>query len=268
MVQQTAAPYVWDFFLSHAGPDRDAALNLKGELTPPASSLAPPARVFLDVEDESMDLGSNFPAVLPQVLQSTLVSVILVSHNTAGAEYQRQEIAEAVELVREDPNTHRVVPVYLGYSEIPAHPPFGLKTRKGFCVPDRGDLSKAARRLEGLLARLRRSADQAHTVHGRTLAGVEKIEQGSPAEVVAGIDDIATINRWYLKLLSFLAVFAAVSLVACLLLHGYFERREDFVLAVEALLVFLLMVLGLLFLFYSQNFQLAKQILSSRINPG
>src|SRR5215213_5066265 len=97
--------YQWDFFLAHAGDDLDVARNLKQKLDPPA-------RAFLD--DANVRLGDDWDETLSEAQRSALISVIIVSPNTTKAHYEREEIATAIQMARQDPDTHRVIPVFVG----------------------------------------------------------------------------------------------------------------------------------------------------------
>ncbi len=123
--------YSWDIFLAHAGPDATAAKNLY-------LNLNPDARVFLDAV--CLQLGDDFDLVLTEAQQSSLISVVLVSPNTGRAYYEREEIAAAIQMAREDPHTHRVVPVYLNKKQIPSREiPYGLRLKHSLDLPDSGD---------------------------------------------------------------------------------------------------------------------------------
>jgi hypothetical protein len=136
--QQSKPIYDWDFFLAHAGDDLPVAQNLYLKLDPPA-------KVFLDAV--SMLPGDDWDATLPEAQRSSLISVILVSSSTNQAYYQREEIVAAIDMARQDPRTHRVIPVYLN-KQIPRdNLPYGLKLKHSLYVPESGDLTETGTQL-------------------------------------------------------------------------------------------------------------------------
>src|ERR1700704_6441470 len=98
--------YNWHFFIAHAGADKRTAERLY-------SYLSRNSRVFLDCR--SLRLGDNWDIELPKAQQKSLVTVVLISSKTEAAYYQREEIAAAIALARENAEKHRVVPVFLDW---------------------------------------------------------------------------------------------------------------------------------------------------------
>src|SRR5947209_1209845 len=94
----------WDFFLAHAGSDKVIPEKLY-EL------LAAHSHVFLDTR--CLKPGDNWDAELGKAQGSAAVSLIFVSPGTKAAYYQREEIASALDLARNDAERHRVVPIFL-----------------------------------------------------------------------------------------------------------------------------------------------------------
>ena len=130
--------YDWDFFLAHAGPDLKIAKDLK-------RGLEPPAKAFLD--DDNLTPGDSFDVALAAAQQSSLISVVIVSLHTEDAYYQREEIAAAIQMAREDPHTHRVVPVFLNDPNLSARQiPYGLRLRHGLKVQNRRFVETSQRR--------------------------------------------------------------------------------------------------------------------------
>jgi hypothetical protein len=95
----------WDFFLSHAGPDRRQAAML-------ARRLDPHARVFLAAS--SLKPGDNWAIEIAQALEDSAICVVLVSRNLGKAFFQQSEMQRALTLARSEPEKHKVVPVFLG----------------------------------------------------------------------------------------------------------------------------------------------------------
>lgn len=129
----------WDFFLAHAAADLDTADELYGKL-------APHVRVFLD--KRCLKYGDDWDHELAKAQQASRVTVVLISSHTDRAYYEREEIAAAVAMARQDPATHRVVPVYLDYVK---QVPYGLRTKHAITINDQVDLQDAARELFNLL---------------------------------------------------------------------------------------------------------------------
>ena len=136
----------WDLFLAHAGPDGPLAEHL-------FNLLSPPLRVFLD--SKGIKLGDNWDGTLGAAQQNSLCTVVLVSHLTEEAYYQREEIANAIAMARKDPESHRVVPIYLTAEGEQAAIPYGLRLKHGLTLSDTVTLSDAATRLIELVQGLR-----------------------------------------------------------------------------------------------------------------
>lgn len=137
----------YDFFIAHAGPDTPAAENLHGLLTPSA-------RVFLD--SKTLLPGDDWDRELALAQQESLITVVLISSRSGEAYYQREEIAAAISMAREDKESHRVVPVYL--EEISANEvPYGLRIKHGLSVVRNGGFAGVSNQLDNLLKRLRPS---------------------------------------------------------------------------------------------------------------
>lgn len=136
----------WDLFLAHAGPDGPLAQQLFDLLD---SRL----RVFLD--SARLKLGDNWDSSLAAAQRDSLVTVVLVSSQTEQAYYQREEIAAAIAIARKDPETHRVVPIYIDAGGNDATIPYGLRLKHGLTLSDTLRLSDAADRLVDLVRSLR-----------------------------------------------------------------------------------------------------------------
>lgn len=139
--------HVWDIFLAHAGPDKEAAEILFSQLTPHC-------RVFLD--SQCLNLGDDFDFELSKAQRTSRITVVLVSNSTEQAYYQREEIAAAINMARIDGSRHRVVPIYLhGFPPKGGGIHYGLQLKHGLSVPDiSGGLTEVAQRLVELLVRV------------------------------------------------------------------------------------------------------------------
>ena len=138
-------PKKWDIFIAHAGADLAPAQTLW-------KLLDPQARVFLD--DTRLRLGDNWGLELAAAQRDSLVTVVLVSRHTDDAFYAREEIAAAIQMARRDPQSHRVVPVYLD-AESAERPPYGLTVKHGVRLEPGDDLAAIAPRILDLVRDLK-----------------------------------------------------------------------------------------------------------------
>ena len=248
--------YRWDFFLAHAGPDLPAATDLYHQL-------APAATVFLD--DICLVPGDTWVEVLPSEQKSSLISVIIVSPNTEKAYYQREEIAAAIQMARDDPRTHRVVPVYFNANEITSDEiPYGLRLKHSLYVPDSGDLSRTR---EGLLTTLevmkKYEEKKGRVVAAQRIAVDNIVSRRSGAEVVAGFGELTKFFRPLLYMLTFLLIVTMVLLIVSALTPSDLRLLLVTIFAsVSALLI------GFIFWLTARSFSYALQIVPGRINGG
>jgi hypothetical protein len=134
-------PRQWDIFLSYARGDSGAtsARELHGHLL----RLKPDAAVFFDAV--SIPLGDEWDSELKAALESSRLVAALVSAATEDAYYQREEVAIAIRLARNNP-AMQVVPVYLD-EQSRESPPFGLTLPQSISVREAGGLEAVAREL-------------------------------------------------------------------------------------------------------------------------
>jgi tetratricopeptide (TPR) repeat protein len=134
----------WDFFLAHASADSPTAQRLR-------LILEPDATVF---EDSMIPAGVEWDTTLARHLQASSIIVVLISPDTPRAYYQREEIAAALSLALENPDLHRVVPLYLRPLDRTTIP-YGLAIRSSIELSGGLDLDTAACRLLESLRDLR-----------------------------------------------------------------------------------------------------------------
>ncbi|GAA3734993.1 hypothetical protein GCM10022225_16870 [Plantactinospora mayteni] len=132
----------WDFFIAYATADRAAAEEL-------FDLLSPPFRVFLD--QRSLLPGDDWDSSLPEAQRGAAITLVLISGGTDRAYYQREEIAQAVELSRRDDGLHRVVPILLDETAGAAQLPYGLRLKQAIPVTTVGGLCEVAERLRNTL---------------------------------------------------------------------------------------------------------------------
>jgi hypothetical protein len=95
----------YDFFIAYATPDRRLAQDLCWFLQDDA------CEVFLDVKD--LRPGALWPPALCEALEASRAIVVLVSAHVDEAFYQQEEIVRAMQLARDKPSSHTVIPVIL-----------------------------------------------------------------------------------------------------------------------------------------------------------
>lgn len=248
--------YRWDFFLSHSGADIDIATRFK-------QALEPPAEVFLDRED--IKLGASWPDELSLALKSSFVYVFLVSRNSEGSFYVGSEIDVAISLLKANPKTRRVVPVYLNQENVPnpedVH--FGLGSIQGFAIPDVGDLSSARERLREVLEYVKPREEKRAELVSEGRGAIAKLNGDSGKEVLAGINEATKFVRPLFYTLLALFALVTVAMVACLLLTS-----TDIALKLTVLgILWCLLLLFILGLIRSQLSKTAR-IAQGQINGG
>ena len=246
----------WDFFLAHAGPDLEDARKLKRQLSPPA-------RVFLDAE--CISPGEVWSQVLSEALQSSLIHLILVSPNTEAAYYQSEEIAVAIQMAREDPHTHRVVPIYLNSPGVPKMVPYGLKTRHGLSVDDEDDLAAVRQHLLETLEEIRRLEEKKGRVVSVQREAVRRIAAGGNADLLAGLNEVTRFVRPLLKALLVMLGLAFAGLVTCLVLP---QLEDERVLAVTVFGCLCALLLAAVLWLTARSLSYAQQIARGQINGG
>jgi hypothetical protein len=111
----------YTFFLAHAGCDTDRAKELR-------NLLQPDVRVFLDAYD--LLPGDEWDIELPRYQRMSLATVALISSSTESAYYLREEINSAIAYQRQEPDKHRLIPVYIdGIPTDPARILYGMRVR-------------------------------------------------------------------------------------------------------------------------------------------
>ena len=143
----TDSAYAWDVFIAHAGPDKATAEQLY-------DLLGQDCRVFLD--SRCLELGDDWDDKLAAAQGESFLTAVLISANTAKAYYQREEIAAAISLAREEEGKHRVVPVCLNQQDPLSNKkiPYGLRLKHGLEVSETLSLAQCAQRLLETLKRL------------------------------------------------------------------------------------------------------------------
>jgi hypothetical protein len=131
--------------------------------------------VFLDTCD--LQPGDEWDVKLARHQREALATVVVLSSAVDPAYYLREEIANAIALQRQDPDTHRLIPVYLdGLPRNPMDIPYGLRVQHALDARKLG--------IAGVAAELKRLAA---SLEGRTPPEV-------PDEAPAPVDRIAVFD--------------------------------------------------------------------------
>lgn len=247
--------YDWDFFLAHAGDDLSIAEKLK-------QNLDPPAKVFLD--NVNLVLGDDWPQKLSEAQKASLISVVIVSPNTKDAYYQRVEIAAAIQMAREDPSSHRVVPIYT--KKIPSREiPYGLELKHSLYL-ESDDFTTAGQRLLKTLQVMKHyEVKRVEVVAEQQKAIAQITGSGDNANLLAGLSKVTKFVGPLLKTLLILFVLMMVLLVFCLLLPYFADMRGLLATVFGGLCTLLLAsILGLCAI----SLKYAQQIAQGRLNGG
>jgi hypothetical protein len=164
----------YTFFLAHAGRDAAPARALR-------DLLHPAVPVFLDACD--LTPGNGWATDLPRRQRQSRATVALLSASTETAYYFQEEIASAIAYQRNDPGTHRLIPVYLdGMPQDPVRIPYGLRQLHALDAKQLGGM-------EGVAAELRKIAD---TLGGAGLPSLPP-ETPEPSDRIAIYDALCSL---------------------------------------------------------------------------
>ena len=119
----------YDFFIAYATPDRQQARQLSWKLQDGS------CQVFLDTQ--GVTLGVPWPTQLSNAIEASRVILVLVSSHTAEAFYEQEEIARALQLARQHPRSHAVIPILLdGLQHGVVSLPYGTGSSRPGMQPD------------------------------------------------------------------------------------------------------------------------------------
>ena len=135
----------FDFFIAYAGPDQSQAKKLAWDLQDQH------CQVFLDAL--GLAPGTPWPGALQEALEASRATLVLISSHSDAAFYQREEIARAIQLARDDPLAHRVIPVIIEKPSSSLHEmPYGSGILQPIDGTRAGGLERVAHTLAELLA--------------------------------------------------------------------------------------------------------------------
>jgi len=212
-----SSAYQWDFFLSHRSGDTPVAKRLK-------DALHPPAEVFLD--EDSIQDGEESLTAVKRALNSSLIYVFLISLEGEAFNYLRVELDYALQLIRENPNTSRVVPIYL-YRDAPlssTEVPLGLGVFKGVVVPDPTDLSGATERLRRILEHVKPLETKRRAILSEARAAVAGINGSGLGDISLGVTRATGLVRSLFYTLLALDVTVFVAALLCVFLTIWTPR--------------------------------------------
>jgi hypothetical protein len=224
----------WDFFLSHRSADTPVAARLK-------EALGPPATVFLDVD--SIGDGEESLMAVREALDSSLVYVFVLWWDTKVFNYVRVELEYAIQLFRDNPNTSRIVPLYLNRDSQPpsTEVPLGLGVFKGIAVPDPQDLSAAVARLQRTLVHVKSLEARRGAIASEARAAADAVNRGGLVAVTAGVRSATSIVWPAVKTLLALDVVVLAAVVVFAFLALWLDRGLP-ILVVLAVIFFALLI--------------------------
>ncbi len=135
----------YDFFIVHASADKAIAERLY--------TLLKDADVSVFLDKHSLAPGVNWPREIQLAQKNSLISIVLLSSNVDVAYFAQEEIIIALELAKENPRQHRVVPVFINscLETLPNGIPYGLRQKQGISLENADDLSNLVNKLLNVL---------------------------------------------------------------------------------------------------------------------
>lgn len=112
----------YDFFIAYSTTDHLIAKELYSLLTHDFD-------VFLD--SESLLPGDIWDISIPEAQLNSRITLVILTINTENSFYQKEEILSAIELLRNQPDEHRVIPIYFDGTPEKKIMPYGLKRIQG-----------------------------------------------------------------------------------------------------------------------------------------
>jgi hypothetical protein len=150
-----------------------------------------------------LKLGDDWDYELAEAQRVARITVVIISSQTDKAYYQREEIASAIAMARQDKDRHRVVPIYLDDDLLANNKlAYGLRLKHGLSVLQVGGLSVVAQRLVDLLDHLTNrsspiSKEEPKEMAGRQLPAphLEERSAGNVPSREGAAEQIININQ-------------------------------------------------------------------------
>ncbi|MGM0575213.1 MAG: TIR domain-containing protein [Myxococcota bacterium] len=134
----------WDVFIAHAGADAEHARELYDRLDHGR------CRVFVDFE--RVELGQFWDDAIDGALAASRIVAAIVTEDSVGAHYVREEVASAIQYVRERQGTHRLIPIYVGCRPgEDVRPLYGTRRIHSAFVEDEADWDRVAEQILRLI---------------------------------------------------------------------------------------------------------------------
>jgi hypothetical protein len=146
----------WDFFIAHAGGDTNVAEKLY-------AFLKPRSKVFLDSKE--LILGDTWDQKLAEEQKQSLITIVIVSPRTEQAYYQREEIAVAIRMARNDSQKHRVIPIFMPGCD-KEKVPYGLTVIHSLTLNSESEMGFAAERVLDALHKTRKKPRSIKNIEG------------------------------------------------------------------------------------------------------
>src|SRR5215831_9691080 len=159
---------MYDFFIAYATPDRQQAEKLCWFLQDDG------CKVFLDVQ--ALGLGASWGPALREALEVSRAIVVLVSSHADDAFYQQEEIDRAIQLARDMPQAHTVIPVIL--EKLPqgaVSMPYGVSSLQAQDATRSGGLKRVAADLVAWLKESQLNAKQPKVADAVIEAGLSPL---------------------------------------------------------------------------------------------
>ena len=243
-----AYTYTWDFFIAHSKHNRNEAEILY-------NLLYKDFRVFLDTK--CLKPGDDWDIALCNALNTSFVTLILISTGTESAYYQREEIARAIANSRNKPDEHRTIPIYLDEVST-TNMPYGLQIKQGLFLNKKKGLEHIAETLKKEYMSSKFYLYNENGVHSKNkskkttdanfnhysnqnkmLRHVKNQLCIKDSVIWIDIDKFTTFNAKYGKLIADSVIYelvriieSAVQIFPCLLFRV--KNRDDFIVITEA----------------------------------
>lgn len=144
---------MYDFFIAHAGKDKDKAETLR-------RILSERHEVFLDAK--TLQGGDTWNEVLADSLKNSKVILFLLSKNSHNAYYLHEEIARAIQHYRTDKKWYKIVPIYLdGFPNDISDVPYGLYQLHSLDLNQEKTYENICQKVIGYLAEIPSSKEDA-----------------------------------------------------------------------------------------------------------
>lgn len=148
-----------DVFLAYATPDEDLAKDLYDILSA--------VRLNVFMAPKNLRLGDDWFESISENQRDSLLTIILLSHHTSKAHFQKEEILKALKL--QERGVHRVIPVYISGKQIPENLPVPIRGLQALFLDNFPSLLGVAQRIEAEVLTSRRRIVPVQQLEERTI---------------------------------------------------------------------------------------------------